>query len=388
MTYNAAKSVLPLDISADETEMDALTAFYLGDILSTLTFPGAIPPPGIVEGPTVRRVTIKDIAREAGVSAQTVSRAINDKGEISPQTQERILLIAERLGYRPNSVARSLATRHTQNIGLVVPDVANPFFAGIARGIEDAAHQSDHNVFLCNTDENVDRETKAIHSLEAQRVDGLILCSSRLSDPQLQKLANRYQPLVLVNRQIDHPQTGIVLVDDVKGTTDAIRYLLQLGHRHIGLLAGPRASHSGKARVQGYLDAMRARVSQVPAHWQEPCAPQVEGGRAAALELLQRAPDLTALLAYNDLVAVGAMRACVEVGRRVPEDCAIVGCDDVPLAALVSPALTTIHIPTYNLGQCTMSLLFDMMGQDADCPEPIIISPHLVIRDSSGQPIA
>ena len=116
--------------------------------------------------------------------------------------------------------------------------------------------------------------------------------------------------------------------------------------------------------------------------------PEVEGGRAAALELLQRAPDLTALLAYNDLVAVGAMRACVEIGRRVPEDCAIVGCDDVPLAALVSPALTTIHIPTYNLGQCTMSLLFDMMGQDADYPEPIIISPHLVIRDSSGQPIA
>lgn len=335
----------------------------------------------------VHRVTIKDVAREAGVSAQTVSRAINDKGEISPQTQERILRIADRLGYRPNSIARSLATRRTQNIGLVVPDVANPFFAGIARGIEDAAHQSDYNVFLCNTDENVDRETSAIRSLEAQRVDGIILCSSRLSEPQLQKLANRYQPLLLVNRQIEHPQTGAVLVDDVKGTSEAVRYMLQLGHRNIGLLAGPPASHSGRARAQGYLEALRTAVDEVPAHWQEHCAPQVEGGHSATLELLRRAPELTALLAYNDLVAVGAMRACIGIRRHVPEDCAIVGCDDVPLAALVSPALTTIHIPTYNLGQRTMSLLFDMMSEEDNHPQPIIISPHLVIRDSSGQTI-
>ncbi len=335
----------------------------------------------------VRRVTIKDVAREAGVSVQTVSRAINDKGEISPQTQERILRIADRLGYRPNSVARSLATRRTQNIGLVVPDVANPFFAGIARGIEDAAHQSDYNVFLCNTDENVDRETSAIHSLEAQRVDGIILCSSRLSGAQLQKLANRYQPLVLVNRRIDHPQTGTVLVDDAKGATDAVRYLLQLGHRHIGLLAGPPASHSGRARAQGYIGALRAAIDEVPEHWREHCAPQVEGGRTATLALLERAPELTALLAYNDLVAVGAMRATMEMDRRVPQDCAIVGCDDVPLAALVSPALTTVHIPTYNLGQRSMGLLFSMMSEEADHAQPIIISPHLVIRDSSGQPI-
>ena len=335
----------------------------------------------------VHRVTIKDVAREAGVSAQTVSRAINDKGEISPQTQERILRIADRLGYRPNSVARSLATRRTQNIGLVVPDVANPFFAGIARGIEDAAHQSDYNVFLCNTDENVERETSAIHSLEAQRVDGIILCSSRLSGRQLQNLAARYQPLVLVNRRIDHPQAGTVLVDDANGALDAVRYLLQLGHRHVGLLAGPPASHSGRAREKGYLEAMNTAVDEVPAHWRAHCAPQVEGGRTATLELLRGAPELTALLAYNDLVAVGAMRACIDLERRVPQDCAIVGCDDVPLAALVSPALTTVHIPTYNLGQRSMALLFDMMSKEANHTQPISISPHLVIRDSSGQPI-
>jgi LacI family transcriptional regulator len=335
----------------------------------------------------VRRVTIKDVAQEAGVSPQTVSRAINDKGEISPQTQERILRIAERLGYRPNGIARSLATRRTQNIGLVVPDVSNPFFAAVARGSEDAAQQASYNVFLCNTDENLDREISAIHSLEAQRVDGILLCSSRLSDQQLQRLAERYQPLVFVNRRISHPRTGSVIVDDAKGSTEAVRYLQQLGHRKIGLLAGPKASHSGRLRTDGYRTAMRTHMKRVPARWQAHCAPQVAGGSAAARTLLERAPELTALLAYNDLVAVGAMRVCREMGRRVPDDVAIVGCDDVMLAALVSPALTTIHIPTYNLGQQALGLLLEMMDDEDAQPEPIVVSPHLVIRDSSGHTI-
>ena len=336
----------------------------------------------------MHRVTIKDIAREAGVSPQTVSRAINDKGEISPQTQKRILRIAERLGYRPNSIARSLATRRTQNVGLVVPDVANPFFAGIARGIEDAAHLANYNIFLCNTDESVERETKAIHSLEAQRVDGVILCSSRLSEQQLLNVAARYQPLVLINRQIDHPQTGCVLVDDARGAAEATRYLLQLGHRYIGLLAGPTASHSGKERMRGYRHAMQPHTASVPDGWQIYCPPQVVGGQTAARELLRRTPKLTALLAYNDLVAVGALRACAELDRRVPQECAIVGCDDVPLAALVSPALTTLHIPTYNLGQQAMDLLLNMMVGKTVQPEPTVISPHLVIRDSSGNSLS
>lgn len=330
------------------------------------------------------RITIKDIAREAGVSPQTVSRAINDKGEISTQTRERILRIADRLGYRPNSIARSLATRRTQNIGLVVPDVANPFFAGIARGIQDAAHQSNYNVFLCNTDENVDREISAIHSLEAQRVDGIILCSSRLNEQQILHLATRYQPLVLVNRHIDHAQTGSVSVDDVKGAAEAVRYLLQLGHRNIGFLAGPEASHSGKNRLQGYRVAMSAHMDEIPDRWQMPCPPQVEGGERTARQLLERAPELTAILAYNDLVAIGALRACQELGRTVPDDCAIIGCDDVLLAALVSPALTTVHIPIYNLGQQATCQLLDMIDQENPAPTPIVVSPHLVIRDSSG----
>jgi len=346
---------------------------------------------GIAPVPTgrrerVHRVTIKDIAREAGVSPQTVSRAINDKGEISPQTRERILRIAERMGYRPNIIARSLATRRTQNVGLVVPDVANPFFAGIARGIEDTAHRANYNVFLCNTDENVERETSAIYSLEGQRVDGIILCSSRLSDQKLAQVADRYQPLVLINRQLDHSRTGCVLVDDAKGAEEATHYLWQLGHRDIGLLSGPEASRSGQERVKGYQRAMQTHDIVPRAEWQIHCPPQVEGGRRAAVELLRRSPELTALLAYNDLVAAGALRACADRGIHVPRDCAIIGCDDVLLAALISPALTTVHIPTYDLGQQAMSLLLEMMEKDKCPPAPIVLLPHLVIRDSVDKP--
>lgn len=341
-----------------------------------------------------RRITIKDVAREAGVSPQTVSRAINNKGEIRPETQARILRIADRLGYRPNSIARSLATRRSRNVGLVVPDISNPFFASAARGVEDTAHNAGYNVFLCNTDENAEREINAIHSLEAQQVDGLLICSSRLSESELVEVADRFEPLVLVNRRIDRPQTGCVIVDDVKAMQEAVHYLLKLGHRQIGLLAGPSQSHSGRERAKGYRQAMQTRNIVPPDSWQIHCPPQLQGGQVAAHQLLQQAPELTALVAYNDLVAIGALHACTERGLDVPEDCAIVGCDDVLLAALVSPALTTIHIPTYDLGQQAMSLLLDMIESGEPSPSeqrkdpcvPIIVSPHLVFRDSVDKP--
>jgi LacI family transcriptional regulator len=335
----------------------------------------------------MHRVTIKDVAREAGVSPQTVSRAINNKGEIRPETRDRILRIAERLGYRLNSIARSLATRRTQNVGLVVPDVSNPFFAEVARGIQDTAHHAHYNVFLCNTDETVEREMSAIHSLEAQRVDGVILCSSRLSDQELGQLADRYHPLVLVNRRIDHPRTGCILVDDAQGTVDAVNYLLELGHRSIGLLAGPAVSHSARERKRGYQEALRSRDIAPPEAWLMHCPPQVAGGQSAADRLLRGSPELTGLVAYNDLVAVGALRACAELHIDVPGDCAIVGCDDIPLAALVSPALTTVHIPKYDLGCEAMSLLLEMMRQQDARPRQIHVSPRLVVRDSAAKPV-
>ena len=333
----------------------------------------------------MRKVTIKDIAREAGVSAQTVSRAINDKAEVSPQTKSRILDIARQMGYLPNSVARSLVSQRTYNIGLVVPDIANPFFSEVARGIEDAAQEVGYNVFLCNTAENLTRELNAIYSLEAQRVDGIILCSSRLSEEELEDLAGRYQPMVLVNRRLTGKPAGLVLIEDAGGAEQAIAHLTALGHRNIGLLAGPPNSHSGRERTRGYRQSMEAAGLAVYAHWQMHCAPQAEGGRVATLKLLAQAPELTALLTYNDLTAIGAMRACQELGIAVPDEFSIVGFDDIPLAALISPALTTVRIPKYQLGHQAMMLLLTLMEKGTIAqPEATFLATELIVRGTTA----
>ncbi len=316
-----------------------------------------------------KRVTIEDVARAAGVSRQTVSRAINDLGEISSQTRARVLRIAEEMGYRPSSIARGLATRRTGTLGLVIPDVANPFFSDVVRGAEHVAHAQGYNVFLCNTDEDPERELAVLHSLEEKRVDGVVLCSSRLDDGKLHAVVASHSAVVLVNRDLEpasgEAAVGVVMLDDVSGGRMATQHLLDGGHRAVGFLSGPPASRSGRCRAEGYRAALAASgVSHNPA-WTAPCPADVDGGHRAATELLTAHPELTALVCYNDLVAVGALRACADLGRRVPADLAVVGFDDILLAALVTPPLTTCRVARYDLGAQAMQLLLNRI---AGCP--------------------
>ena len=332
------------------------------------------------------RVTMADVAREAGVSSMTVSRVINNKEDVRAATRERVVAVIERLGYRPSGIARGLATRRTGTLGLVVPDVANPFFADVARGVEHVAYGEGYNVFLCNTEEDPERELGVLKSLEEKRVDGLVLCSSRLDEEELRAIVTRHSAAVLVNRRLEGQGVRLatrVLVDDEAGGRLATRLLLEAGHRMVAFLAGPRVSHSGRERGKGYRAALveggvvdnGARVRH--------CAPTVEGGQQAARELLDVYPRTTALFCYNDLVAVGALQACAELGRRVPEDVAVVGYDDIPLAALVTPALTTCRVPRYELGARTVRLLLDQIHGCSDGCEEILLQPELVVRDSA-----
>jgi LacI family transcriptional regulator len=287
------------------------------------------------------RVTMADVAREAGVSSMTVSRAINNKGDISEVTRERVLEVVERLGYRPSGIARGLATQRTGTLGLVVPDVANPFFSDVARGVEHVAQAKGYNVFLCNTEEDPRREVAVLGSLEEKRVDGLVLCSSRLDEEELCEVVARHPAVVLVNRRLEGNRMRSVLIDDRAGGLLACQLLLEAGHRAIGYLAGPPISHSGRQRAEGYRAALAAAGVPYNPAWVRPCSPTVEGGQQRTRELLQANPELTALFCYNDLVAVGALQACGELGRQVPGDLAVVGFDDIPLSALVTPPLTT-----------------------------------------------
>ena len=328
-----------------------------------------------------KRVTIADVARTAGVSMMTVSRVVNDSGPVSESTRQRVLLAVGELGYRPSGLARGLATRRTATIGLVVPDVANPFFAGVAKGVEQVAYAEGYNVFLGNTGEDPEHELTLLQSLEEKRVDGLILCSSRLPEADLRQALQWHGATVLVNRQLEG--FGAVLVDDQRGAIALVEHLLSGGRRRIGMLAGPETSHSCRLRLLGYDSVLQEAGMQRRQGWMLRCAPDVAGGRQGAINLLQAYPELDALLCFNDLVAVGALQAAAELGRSVPDDLAITGFDDIPLAALMTPPLTTCRVPVFDLGDQAMRLLLEQIGGCDEGCERIVLAPELVIRGSA-----
>ncbi len=330
-----------------------------------------------------RRVTIADVAREAGVSAMTVSRAINGKEGLSPATRDRIHAIIARLGYRPSIIARSLATDRTGTIGLVVVDNSNPFFSGVARAVEHEAYTQGYSVFLCNTEEDTVREQAVLRSLEDKRVDGVIVCSPRSDENELQAALQGHPAVVVINRRLAQAPPGTLLINDPQAGRLCTEHLLSRGHRAVGFLAGPARSHSGQARAMGYRAALEAAgIAPRPA-WTRPCQPVVESGHAAALDLLTQQPEITALFCFNDLTAVGALRAAAQLGRRVPDDLAIVGFDDIPLASLVTPPLTTCHVPLYELGQQAVQLLLSQMTGCAPDHAETVVEAQLIIRASA-----
>jgi len=333
-----------------------------------------------------KRATMAEVARETGVSLQTVSRAINNKGEIAEETKRRVLVVAERLNFRPSAIARSLATKRTKAVGLIVPDIANPFFSQIARGVEDIAYSSGYSVFVCNTDEDHRRELSALDSLLERQADGLILCSSRLPETDLARSVKAFGSAVLVNRALEENQKGIgtILVDDASGTQQAVGLLIIHGRRTvIAFLAGPEQSWSGRNRMQGFKEGLTQNGLRVDPALIKHCEPETDQAREATLQLLQLRPDIDAFVAYNDLVAVGVLQACKDLGRRVPEDVAIVGCDDIPLASLVTPPLTTLRIPTREMGVTAMRALIVTMRGEQQETSPIVLAPELILRGSA-----
>ncbi len=329
------------------------------------------------------RVTMSDVAREAGVSKMTVSRVVNNKGELSPTTRQHVMEVITRLDYRPSAIARGLATNRTGTLGLVVPDIANPFFSEIARGVEDNAYEAGYNVFLCSTYEDIGRERAVLNSLEEKLVDGLVLCSSRLSQEELATTTEAFPAVVLVNRSADGDDVGVVRVDSEAGGRIATEFLLGAGHRAIGFLHGPATSLGGGLRVDGYHQALEAAGIRPRPEWEQDCPSNVQGGLEAACAFLPAHPELTALICFNDLVAVGVLQACTRLGRRVPEDLAIVGFDDIPIAALVTPPLTTCHSTQFEIGTQAISLLFKCMEGCTNGREEIVLEPELVVRASA-----
>jgi len=333
-----------------------------------------------------KQITIRDVAKEAGVSRQTVSRAFNDKGEISPETKQHVLDIAQRMGYRPSGLARSLTTNRTYTVGLLIPDISYHFFSLIAKGVETISSAAGYSLFLVNTLRNAQRETQALDTLWDRRVDGIILYASFLSPEQLAEYVARYQHVVFINCQNVPEGKGKIAtinVDDAFGAKTAVTHFIENGHSHIAFLSGPDFSISGRRRLAGFEQGFQENGFTVNQNLIYECFPDFQGGYDRTTQLLKDHPEVTAILAYNDMTAVGAMRACQDIGRKIPDDVVIIGFDDIPMASILRPALTTIRISKQDLGKLAMSMLIDLIDGQEKVIQSQVIKPTLVVRESA-----
>jgi len=331
-------------------------------------------------------VTMREVAQESGVSIKTVSRVVNNQGEISEETRQRVLAAIKRLEYRPSKLARALVTQRTDTVGLILGDIANPFFSEVARGVLDRARPAGYDVFLCNSDYDPQQEIHALYSLADHNVDGMIIFPCWENEEKLKAFVDQYMPLVVVNRVFaPHPGMALVLNDIRRGARLAVEYLVSKGHTAIGMLAGRAAPLHVMERVQGFREALVAHGLPVVDEWILTGSPNIDVARGyeAARQLLTQHPQVTAVFAYNDLIAMGAIRACSELGRRVPDDFAVVGFDDIEFAGMIAPPLTTVHIDKYTLGQQAVTRLVEMLDDpESDFP-PIRLDVELMIRKSA-----
>lgn len=326
-------------------------------------------------------VTLADVAKRAGVSAMTVSRVVNDRYGVSEPTRERVERAIQELGYRPNTLARGLRANNSSTLGLLVPDITNPYFPEIVRGAEDTALEAGYTVFLSNVIEDTRREAAALRALGERRVDGVIVCSPRLPQARLHALLRHHPAAVVINRPTPVGVAGSVRLDHQHAMRAAVAHLHALGRRRIGVLAGPERSHAARERVRGIELAAHDLELDIPQGRIVRLAPTVEGGAAGAAALLTR-EALDALLCFNDLVAAGALQACAASGRRVPDDVAVVGHDDIAFARMFHPALTTLHVPKYDIGVNAMRILLDRI-EGRNRHAEVIVRPELVVRAST-----
>ena len=328
--------------------------------------------------------TIRDVAQLAGVSITTVSHVVNGTRPVSADRMARVQQAIAGLGYQPNAVARSLRISETRMFGMIVPDNSNPYFAEVARSIEDASFELGYSVILCNSDEDAIKEQAYLDLLVERRVDGIAFVATGRRADCLDSKRLRGLPVVVVDREVDAGAWASVLVHNSRGGREAVAHLVKLGHRRIGCISGPRGLGPSSERVRGYRAALRKAGMAPDPRWIVEGDFHAEGGYRAMCELLERDAALTAVFACNDMMAVGALRAIHEHGRRVPEDIALVGFDDIALASYTQPALTTIAQPYRELGRRVAQLLAKGASGEGAAPERIRLEPELVVRASCG----
>lgn len=325
-----------------------------------------------------RASTLHDVAALVGVSPRTVSRVVNDEGGFSEATRTRVLDAVEELSYRPNVMARGLITRRTSTIALVAPVINDPFFPEVADGVQRAAREVGLNMFFASTDDDLDRQNSVLDSLESHAVDGVIIFPHGENSAPLLPFARRGMQMVVIDAPVDHPNLRMVASDLGRGATMAVEHLMSVGRRRLGMIANEKSPADRRWREDGYLAVGAGLESQSIVRAQA----NFEGGRRGARQLLDEVPDLDGLFAYNDMMAIGAMRELAAMGKAVPDDVAVVGCDDIQMSAFVSPSLTTIQIDRERLGQEAVRTLLALRDGEPD-HDDIVVPVSLVHRESA-----
>lgn len=327
--------------------------------------------------------TIKDIAKEANVSYGTVSRALNNKYGVKKETRERVLAVAAKMGYSPNGIARGLVKKTTHSIGLVIPDILNPFYPDVARGIEDKALKSGYSVFFCNTNHDKKREIQSLKLLMEKRVDGIILAPG-LEDPDIHdSLVIGDIPIVHICRRYMDPNKSFVVMDDERGGFLATKHLIEQGYKKVGFIGAKDQAFYLNERFKGYKQAFQKFGLQLDQRYIYSSDFKRQTGYRIACKILADGDYPRAIFTENDLLALGAIQGIREAGLSIPDDIAVVGFDDIPFASFPEVQLTTIRQPKDEMGKIAVSILLDQMSGHNTQPRKVILEPQLVVRKSS-----
>jgi LacI family transcriptional regulator len=328
-------------------------------------------------------VRISDVARAAGVSPATVSRVLNANGTVADELRRRVMTAVNELGFTPNSQARSLRTRATTVLGLVISDITNPFFTSMVRGVEDVASAAGYSVVLANTDEDLAKERRYLEVALAERMAGVALAPASSADTDITLLTDRGVPVVTIDRRLTSVEVDSVTIDNHRAAREATEHLAAQGYRRIGFVTGPLATTTAAERLAGYLDGLAAagldRTKPLVGNGDF----RIEGGRGATHALLAQTPRPDALFVSNNLMTIGAVQALDEAGLSFPRDLGLVGFDDQSYVMGLRPPLTLISQPTYAIGEQAARLLLDRVGGDASPARRVVFDAELTVRGSS-----
>lgn len=332
-------------------------------------------------------VTIYDVAREAGVSMATVSRVVNNNPNVKPQTRKKVYEAIERLGYRPNAVARGLASKKTTTVGVVIPDIANALFAEVARGIEDIANMYHYNIILCNSDKRKDKEIRVINTLLEKQVDGLLFMGGAVTDDHVQAFKTSNVPIVLCATTDEKGVIPSVDIDHEAAAFDAVNRLIEGGHRSIAMISGTlQDPANGYARFQGYKRA----IAQAGIAYREDYVRvgnyRYESGIDATTYFLGLSERPTAIFAATDEMAIGAIHCIQDSGLSVPEDVSVISVDNSRISSMVRPLLTTVAQPMYDIGAVSMRLLTKLMKKETVENAKVTLPHELIVRRSVSGP--